>query len=72
MNDLSILVLFGKIVQVNNARDSGSNQPWKAKKSVDHISEPVEEQVQVVGFSMLQIVARIVDQMPGDSIVQVE
>jgi len=56
---------------VNNARNCGCNEPRKTEEPADHVEEAIEEEIPVVGFAVLQVVVWIVDQVPGNTIVEV-
>lgn len=51
--EVSVTVLLGKGVQVDNAWDGGGNQPGKTQETVDKVEDTTQHQVVVVGFSVL-------------------
>lgn len=72
LDDLSVLVFLGQVVQVNNARHGGGYEPWKTQKAVHHVGDTVNEKIPVVGLAVRQLVGGIVDQMPCDAVVKVK
>ena len=68
--ELAVLVLLGETVEVDDAGHSGGDEPWETKHSVDEIEAATQKKIVVVGFSVLQLVALVVDQMPSDSIIE--
>lgn len=67
-----MLVSLSQSLKVDDAWDSGSNQPRKSKESFDHVEEATEHQVIVVGFTMFQVVGLVVDKVPCDAIVEIQ
>ena len=70
-DEFSLGILFSQGVQVNDARNSGSNQPRKPQKSIDAVEESIQDKIVVVGFSMFKLVVLVVNQVPSDSIIKV-
>ena len=62
MDDFATAVLLAQVVHVDNAGHRGSDEPRKSKQTIDHVGKTVQEQVPVVGITVLQVVARVVDQ----------
>jgi len=71
-NDVAVLVLVGQVVQMNNAGNRRRHKPRKSKKTVDHITETVQEEIPVVRFAVLKVVVGVVDQVPRDAVVKVK
>mmetsp|Transcript_81 Transcript_81/g.175 ORF Transcript_81/g.175 Transcript_81/m.175 type:complete len:307 (-) Transcript_81:492-1412(-) len=72
LHDLSRRVLIGQVIQVNNARHSGGNQPRQTEQSIHHVGETVQQEIPVVRVSMLEIVTGVVDQVPCDAVIKVK
>ena len=70
-DEVAMTVLVSQGVQVDDARNSSSNQPRESQQAVDAVEKSIEAKIIVVGFSMGQLVVLVIDQMPSDSIVQV-
>jgi hypothetical protein len=70
--EIAMSILLSKGVQVDNAWNSGGNQPRKTQKAIDHVEKSNKDNVIVVGFPMFKLVVLVVDQMPGDSIIKVD
>jgi hypothetical protein len=50
--DVSMRVLVSKGIQVNDARNSGGNQPRTTNETVDAVEDSIDDKIVVVGFSM--------------------
>jgi hypothetical protein len=72
LDDLSGGILVGQVVQVDNAGNSGGNQPRKSEQTVDHVGKSIQQEVPVVRVSVLQVVAGVVDQVPRDTVIEVK
>ena len=72
-DELAVLVLLGDTIGVVDAAGhSGGNGPWETKHSVDEVEATTQKKIVVVGISVLQLVALVVDQMPSSSIIEVD
>ena len=71
-DDIAVLVLFGQVVQVDDARNSRSDQPRKTEETVDQVECTVQEKIPVVRIAVLQLVSGVVYQMPRDTVVEVK
>ena len=69
-DESAILILVSQSIQMDNTGDSGSDQPGKTQDSIDAVEESVEHEIVVVGFSVLQLVTLVVDQVPGDTVIK--
>jgi hypothetical protein len=70
-DEFSFLVLLGKGVQVDDAGNSGGNQPGKSQKSIDAVEKSIQAKIIVVSFTVGQLVVLVHDQVPSDAVVKV-
>mmetsp|Transcript_27088 Transcript_27088/g.62976 ORF Transcript_27088/g.62976 Transcript_27088/m.62976 type:complete len:249 (-) Transcript_27088:914-1660(-) len=70
MSDLAVTVLLGEGIQVDDAGNSGRNQPRKTKHTIDHVENSTQQKIVVVRLSMLEVVRLVVHKMPCDSVVK--
>ena len=70
-DELSVLVLLRKIIQVDDARHGGCHEPRESQQAVDAVENTIQKQIPAVGLSVLQLVAGAQDEMPRDAVVQV-
>mmetsp|Transcript_3591 Transcript_3591/g.9529 ORF Transcript_3591/g.9529 Transcript_3591/m.9529 type:complete len:283 (-) Transcript_3591:1091-1939(-) len=71
LEEVAVTVLVGQGIQVDDAWNGGGHQPWQSQQAVDEVEESIETQIVVVRFSVLQVVALVVDEMPRDAVVEV-
>ena len=70
INNFAILVLVGQTVEMDDTRNSGGDQPGKTKDTIDKVEESIQAKIVVVGFTVLEFVVRMVDQVPCDTVIE--
>ena len=68
-NNFPVLV-FGKGVDMSDRADSGGNQPRKSKYTVDTNRNPDQDSIPIVRISVGELIGRMVDQVPCDTIIK--
>ena len=68
INDVAVLILVGKTVEMDNARNRGCHQPRKSETTIDKVEQTIQAKIVVVSLSVLQLVVLVVNQVPGDTV----
>mmetsp|Transcript_75367 Transcript_75367/g.201389 ORF Transcript_75367/g.201389 Transcript_75367/m.201389 type:complete len:212 (-) Transcript_75367:104-739(-) len=69
-DNFAVLTTFGESIDVGEGSDSGGDQPGKTKHRVDGDHSSNNNRVPIVSVSVSKLIARVIDQMPGDTIIQ--
>ena len=72
LDEVSILVLVGERAEMDHAGDSGGDQPWETHQTIDQVEESTETEIVVICFTVLEFVTLVSNEMPGDSIIEVD
>jgi len=71
-DDVTVTVSLSQRLEVDDTGDGRRDQPGKAQQSVDEVEATTEEQIPVVGFTVCKFVRLVLDQVPCDTVIEVD